>query len=126
MSGDIKHFTDLEVWKKSHYLFLDFIKDIEEIPNTIAGREIIKQLVRSIGSIGANIAEGFNSRTTKEYIRYLDISKRTTAESENWFYKLRDANFIKKDIANIRIKACLEISRMIQGLITSLLKRPRK
>ncbi|MFH0889173.1 MAG: hypothetical protein V1871_08205 [Planctomycetota bacterium] len=42
MAGNIKHFTDLEVWKKSHYFFLDFVKDIEEIPNTITGREIIK------------------------------------------------------------------------------------
>ncbi|MFH0889174.1 MAG: four helix bundle protein [Planctomycetota bacterium] len=82
--------------------------------------------MRSIGSIGANISEGFNSRTTKEYIRYLDIAKRTTAESENWFYKLRDANLLNKDISNTRIKMCIEISKMLQGLMTNLFKNPKR
>jgi four helix bundle protein len=96
MTGKVMHFTDLEVWKKAHYLFLAFMQDIQNIPDSIAMREVIKQVVRSIGSIGANIAEGFNSRTTKEYIRYLDIAKRTTAESENWFYKLRDTGSLNR------------------------------
>jgi four helix bundle protein len=51
---------------------------------------IIDQIIRSIGSISSNIAEGFNSRTTKQYLSFLDIARRSAAESENWFYKLRD------------------------------------
>ena len=125
MTGDVRHFSDLKVWQKSHILFLDFMKDIETLNNSVTSREIIKQLVRSIGSIGANIAEGFNSRTTKEYIRYLDIAKRTTAESENWFYKLRDSVLLKKTIADDRINNCVEISKMLQGLMNALSVKSR-
>ena len=125
MTGDVRHFSDLKVWQKSHILFLDFMKDIETLNNSVTSREIIKQLVRSIGSIGANIAEGFNSRITKEYIRYLDIAKRTTAESENWFYKLRDSVLLKKTIADDRINNCVEISKMLQGLMNALSVKSR-
>lgn len=90
MNERVVHFTDLKVWQKAHKVFLDFTDDVKELPNSIVNREIIRQLIRSIGSISANISEGFNSQSTKEYLRFLDIARRSTAESENWFYKLRD------------------------------------
>jgi len=79
----VKHFTDLKVWQKAHQLFLDSLKDIDYLPRTEAGRVLENELLRSIGSISANIAEGFNARSTKEYVHYLDIARRTASESEN-------------------------------------------
>ncbi|MEW6108113.1 MAG: four helix bundle protein [Nitrospirota bacterium] len=121
----VKHFTDLIVWQRSHGLFLDLLEDVKEIPANVISRIIIDQIVRSVSAISSNIAEGFNSRSTKQYLNYLDISKRTSAESENWYYKLRDAKFLEKDIAEKRITECNEISMMIQGLINSLEKNKR-
>ncbi|GBD96241.1 MAG TPA: four helix bundle protein [Nitrospirae bacterium] len=123
--GRIKHFTDLEVWRRAHKLFLDLLDDISGFPKNEVARILISQMVRSVSSISSNIAEGFNARSTKQYLNYLDISKRTTAESENWYYKIKDAGVLKKDIADKRISECVEISKMLQGLINSLSKNPR-
>ena len=84
----ISGFIDLEVWQKAHQLFLDAVKDSDKFPKTDAARIITNQLLRSTGSISANIAEGYNAQSTKEYLHYLDVSIRTCAESENWIYKL--------------------------------------
>jgi four helix bundle protein len=122
----VRHFTDLEVWRKSHNLFLETAKDIKNVSGTNeVARIIISQITRSIGAISANIAEGFNAVSTKEYIHYLDIARRSTAESENWFYKLRDCGLLNKDKVNIRIRSTLEIARMLQGLIKALVKNRR-
>jgi len=123
--GAVQHFTDLEVWRRSHRLFLDALEDIKCFPRNEAARIIIDQLIRSVGSISANIAEGFNARSTRQYINYLDIAKRTTGESENWFYKIRDGGFLEIAAAKKRITECTEISKMLQGLINSLEKNPR-
>ncbi|MEW6608921.1 MAG: four helix bundle protein [bacterium] len=120
MNREIKHFTDLEVWRRAHQLFLDLLNDIKEFPKNIVSQIIIGQMIRSVGSISANIAEGFNSRSTKQYINYLDISRRSTAETENWYYKVRDANYLSKNICLKRIKECIEISKMLYGLMNSL------
>ena len=80
---EIKHFKDLIVWQRGHQLFLDMVRDIENFPRNAVSREIIGQLVRSIGAISSNIAEGFNAMTTRQYISFLDISRRSSAESEN-------------------------------------------
>ena len=61
----VKHFTDLEVWRRSHQLFLDLVVDLEHLPNTRPAAVVADQVIRSIGSIGANIAEGFNRSQKK-------------------------------------------------------------
>jgi four helix bundle protein len=89
MSERVKHFTDLTVWEKSHQLFLDALKDIEKLPNSQAVRIVTDQLIRSLGSVSANIAEGFNARSLKQYLYYLDVGRNSSSEAENWYYKIR-------------------------------------
>lgn len=124
--SEIKHFKDLIVWQRSHQLFLDVVKDIENFPKNVVSRVIINQIVRSVGSISSNIAEGFNSMTTKQYLNFLDIARRSSAESENWFCKLKDVEYLKDDIADKRINECLEINKMIYGLMNSLRRKAVK
>ncbi|MFH1550130.1 MAG: four helix bundle protein [Planctomycetota bacterium] len=65
-------------------------------------------------------ARGIFSSSTREYIRYLNIAKRTTAESENWLYKMRDVGIIDKGKCNGFVGRCIEIQKMLSGLIKSL------
>lgn len=123
MDNKIKHFTDLKVWRMAHQLFLDALKDVENFPKSDAGRIVSNQLIRAIGSMSANIAEGFNSRTTRQYISYLDISRNSSSELENWYYKVRDTKWLDKDMANKRIGTCIEIHKMLQRIITTLEER---
>ncbi len=85
---------------------------------------IADQLLRSTGSISANIAEGFNAPTTREYLRYLDTAKRSAHESENWLYKLRDLHLLNGS-AQHHLDSCAEIARMLNGLSRSLANKSR-
>ena len=123
LGKEVRHFRDLMVWQRSHQLFLDVVRDIESFKKDVVLKIIIDQIIRSIGSISSNIAEGFNSRTTKQYLSFLDIARRSAAESENWFYKLRDIGQLEQDKAEARINECVEINKMLYGLMNSLKKR---
>jgi four helix bundle protein len=116
----LKSFTELEVWQKAHRLFLDITVDVEKYPSTRAAKVISDQILRSSGSISANISEGFNAASTKEYVHYLDIARRSTAETENWLYKIRDLNYLDHLVSETRINNCTDISKMICGLRKSL------
>jgi len=123
---EIRHFKDLIVWQRSHQLFLDVVNDVEKFSKNAVSRVIIDQIVRSVSSVSSNIAEGFNSMTTRQYLSFLDIARRSSAESENWFYKLRDIGYLKEEISGARINECTEINRMIYGLMKSLREKPVK
>ena len=120
--GKIQRFTDLEVWRRSHTLFLQILKDIEHLPNTKAATVLCDQILRSTGSIGANISEGFN-RSKAKYLNALDIALGEANESENWLYKLRDAGFIPRDTAALHIRETIELQKMLSGLMRSIRRR---
>lgn len=120
--SNIRHFTDLEVWQRSHNLFLDLVVEVANFPSSTAARIITGQILRSCASISANISEGFN-RTQKQFLNSLAIAKGSCNETENWLYKLRDADYMGKDRADALIREAVSISKMLQVLITRIRSR---
>lgn len=125
-SGDtkvIKHFTDLRVWQKAHELFISINKITEKIPPDVATTIVFEQLLKSAGSISANIAEGFNSRGRRQYIQYLDIAQCSAAETENWLYKVVDCVLLEKTEVQPWLEKSVVIQKMLNAMITKLEKR---
>ena len=118
----IKHYTDLEIWKRSHRLFVDLVKDIDGFPNKKAAYILADQILRSCASIGANISEGFN-RSKARFLNSLDIALGESNETENWLYKIRDVGFIKREVAENRLEEIQIISRMTASLIIKIRKK---
>jgi len=121
----IEHFTDLTVWQKSHDLFLEVYRNVERFPRTGGARVIADQILRSTSSISVNIAEGFKSISTKQYVYFLDIAQRSAAETESWVYKMRDCQLTDKNKAGVWLNVCIEIEKMLYSLIKNLKAKVR-
>ena len=117
MVSGIQHFRELIVWQKAHQLFLDIVKDAEALPKTQTARIVIDQILRSCGSISANIAEGFGRRKGKEYLHYLIIARGSTTETLNWLVKCVDMGWINKEQFNVRETSVEEIMKMLNKMI---------
>ncbi len=118
----IRHFTDLEVWRKSHQIFLDLLRELEQLPQNRAAAIFTDQLLRSVGSIGANIAEGFN-RSQAKFVNSLSIALGEANEAENWLYKLRDAGYLTHESLNEHIKECIQLEKMLASLHRKIRQR---
>ena len=76
-----------------------------------------RQLVRSIDSISANIAEGFGRFTKKDKIRFYQISKGSLQESMDWLNKTKVRKIITIEEFD-RINGSLnDLSKQINQLI---------
>ncbi len=60
------------------------IKFINTLEKTIANIEIIKQLVRSAGSVGANYIEANESFSKKDFVLRIKICRKEAKESCYW------------------------------------------
>jgi len=114
MSG-VHHFTDLIIWQKAHKLFLDLLTDLDELPRKRSATILSDQVIRSAGSISANIAEGFQ-QSRRKFVHTLNIALGETNETENWLYKLRDAGFLAQDATRKRVDTVIEIRKMLLSL----------
>ena len=95
MNMKIKSYKDLLVWQKSRqlvktiYLLLSKFTDSEKYG-------LISQIQRVSISIIANIAEGKQRQTTKEYVQFLYIAYGSSAEVEALLTLALDLGFAKE------------------------------
>lgn len=68
----------------------------------------------------SNIAEGFNRRSTKEFINFLIISRASISEVQNDLYISLDLNYINKEDFETIYNHAQKISMSINKLITYL------
>jgi four helix bundle protein len=66
----------------------NFAKEVVEfvkiVPKTIANTEIVKQLVRSSGSVGANYIEANEALSQKDFLLRIKICRKESKESAYW------------------------------------------
>ncbi len=82
------------VWKIKAYRLALFAADLswEDVTRLAQDRRTVAlsdQLYRSIGSISANIAEGYSRGTGKDRARFYEYALGSTRESRDWYYKGR-------------------------------------
>jgi four helix bundle protein len=116
----IKCFRDLIVWQKANLLFSLVIEDVRKFPRDFVSKVISEQLIRSSGSVSANIAEGYGSGYTQEFIHSLRIARKENAESLNWLIKCHDVHLISTPRFSQYDQLIEEIRLMVNTLIQKL------
>ncbi|MFA5308404.1 MAG: four helix bundle protein [Dehalococcoidales bacterium] len=119
------NYKGLIVWQKAHALTLRTIKASESIKRSYASDIIIRQLLRAITSIGANIAEGYGRNEGKEYVRFLQIAYGSANEADNWLNVLKDAALMQPETADELLETDQEIQKMLATLIKRIKEKGR-
>jgi four helix bundle protein len=96
------------------------VRDVERFPKAEVGRIIANQIIRSVSSITANIAEGYGRRKGKEYEHYLYIARGSVNETIDWYEKLKRLHYIEESVFQGREQMCQEIRAMLSKLIGSV------
>lgn len=119
MSG-LKHagsFRDLMVYQKSRAL----AKEIKSLTESFPKDEkfsLTDQVRRSSRAIGANIAESWAKRRyEKHFISKLTDSDGEQMETQHWIGTALDCAYIDQKLHDQLIAKCLEIGRMLNGMM---------
>jgi len=78
-------------------------------------RALSDQLYRAIGSIGANIAEGYSRGSGRDRVRFLEYALGSARESRDWYYKAR--HVLGSDITTTRLDLISQIIRLLLVMI---------
>lgn len=80
---------------------------------------LLKQLLRSGTSIGANITEAQSAYTKKDFINKLGISLKEARESEYWIKLLTATNHLDKNESDSIQNDCEELIKLLTTIIKS-------
>lgn len=77
-------YKNLIVYQKAKLLTVDALKYFSDKRFDKTSEILINQLIRSISSIGANIAEGYGRHYKKSYRQFTGIARGSSFESDYW------------------------------------------
>jgi len=106
--------------KKRAYLFaLKIIKFVEKLPKDMATQIIVKQLIRSATSIGANIIEAQASSSRKDFKNFLNHALKSANETKFWLCLLRDVGKSDRKETNELLDEAEQLGKILgKSLIT--------
>ena len=121
----ITSFRDLLVWKKADKLAHRVFDISETFPRKYVF-DLTNQLRRSALSIPTNIAEGCASFHSKEFLQYLNISRRSLSETQYLLLFAYKRNLIEEKEFNEFHEGYEEANKMLNGLIKSIRNKSSK
>jgi four helix bundle protein len=114
----IKTFRDLIVWQKSMALVSQIYETTKLFPkDELYG--LTSQVRRCAISVPSNIAEGYGRKSTKDYIRFLEIALGSLYELQTQL----EISVNLKYISDSTFQQINDNSREIERMLSSLIKK---
>lgn len=112
--------TGDSLWKMKAYrlaLFSSDVcwRDVKKIAKNRTMRSLADQLYRSIGSVSANLAEGYSRGTGRDRARFYEYALGSARESRDWYYKARFV--LGEDVTKPRLSLLTHIIRLLLTMV---------
>lgn len=108
-------------YQKAMQLWDSFWPDSEILIRDLRGQEIARQMTKSIGSISANIEEGYGRGFGKELHQFYRYSRGSARESRGWYQRAR--YLLPASVVSDRIQLLDEIISILVATIESRRRR---
>jgi four helix bundle protein len=108
------------IWRTPAYRFALWLSDLAKQDAKILRADLdtrgdVDQFLRAVGSISANLAEGYSRSTGAERGRYYDYARATAREAKDWYFKARKA--LGDDVMEQRHAILDRIIRILTAII---------
>ena len=117
----IERFEDIEAWQRAREL-TRMVYRLTQKPSFAKDQELRNQIRAAAGSAMHNIAEGFDSETNVEFIRFLRYAKRSCSEVQSELHLALD----EADLSPAEFKAAYEQARITRATIRGFINYLRK
>lgn len=111
------------IYQLARQLFEDFWKDSDILLRDYRGRELVKQQIRSLDSVCANMEEGFGRGFAKELPQHLKISRGEARESRGRYE--RCSHLLPPETVVRRVASFTHIIGGLSRTIKTIEARPR-
>lgn len=115
----IERCEDLLCWQKARAL-ANVVYDLTERTTFSRDARLRGQLQGAAGSVMHNIAEGFDSASKPEFIRFLKMSRRSASEIQSELYLAWDSKYITEQERQSAYILATKTKRLINGMINHL------
>jgi len=118
----IEKFEDIEAWKEARNLN----KMVYQASTTNPFKRdlaLAAQIQKAAISVMANIAEGFDRQSNREFVQYLYIASSSASEIQSHLYAALDLGYVKGEEFDTLYEQAQTVKKLINGFIAYLKRR---
>ncbi|MEI7751259.1 MAG: four helix bundle protein [Candidatus Omnitrophota bacterium] len=115
-------FKKLLAWQRSYHLALEIYQELKRYPKE-EQFALVSKMRRAALSVPANIAEGYERKSRKDYVHFLRIAKGSLSELETYLLFSRDLGYLPGSRFQEMEQIRSEVGRILTGLVRSLESR---
>ena len=113
------------IWKRADYRLATYAGDVawpdaELLAKHPATVSTADQLFRSVGSLGAHIAEGYSRGSGADRIRYYEYALGEAREAREWYWKSRGV------LGDALVATRMDVIEQVVRLLLTAIKAERK
>ncbi|MFP5039619.1 four helix bundle protein [Parasediminibacterium sp. JCM 36343] len=116
----MRDYKKLDVWKKSHEMYIYIKKNIATKFPKEERYELTSQLLRAALSVPLNIVEGCGRFTNKDFAHFLDNSLGSANEADYCCFAAFECNYITIEEYNTANKLINEVRAMLLSFLKFL------
>jgi four helix bundle protein len=110
-----KHCFDLE--ERTLKFAKSVLKLCKQLTRNVINKELISQLVRSSGSVGANYREANDSLSKKDFRHRIKVTRKEAKETHYWLELLKETNTQYGNEINPLLKESLELRKIFSSIV---------
>ncbi len=112
--------SDDPLWKMKVYRFSLFLsdicwRDVSKLVKDVRMKSLSDQLYRAVGSISANVEEGYSKKSAKDRARFYEYSLGSAREARGWYYRGR--HVLGKAVFDHRATLLTESIKMLLKIV---------
>jgi four helix bundle protein len=116
--------TENELLRRTKEFAIRIVKLVNALPETVAGRAIGAQLIRSGTSVAANYRAACRGRSKAEFIAKLGTVEEEADESAFWLEMIIESNLMKESLVSDLLREAGEITAIMAS--SKITARSRK
>ena len=116
-------FDNSDLLNRTLFFSEGLIRLVRKLPRGLSNREILRQLIRSGTSVGANYREACEAESSRDFVHKIQIAKKEARETKYWLKLLLSSN---PDHSEEIIKLGKESAELVKILASIVMKFRKK
>ena len=116
----------MEIQDRALEFGVEILKFAERLPKSQVGNVLVRQLVRSGTSIGANLEEADGASSKKDFINKVLISRKEARETRYWLQLMKKADYINSPNNKVLLDKLIKESYELMKILSAIANKARE
>jgi four helix bundle protein len=115
VAGEVK--PPYEIKDRTFEFGVMVVQLVDRLPNSLAGRELGRQLIRAGTSVGANVEEADAAESDKDFVHKVSIARKEARESRYWLRLLKESGVWQAKGMDYLVQEATELIKILSTII---------